>query len=331
MSGGTSAARRWGAALGRAATVAVCLLTLQQCSRPTGSGPTGPSGNGNQPPTTPQPNPSPPGPQTFVGAGDIAICDIGAQEATARLLDGIGGTVFTLGDNAYPNGRAEDFSRCYDPAWGRHKARTRPAPGNHDYNSPGAQPYYDYYGTNAGPSGAGYYSYNLGAWHIIALNSDAGVATGGGQEAWLRQDLAANADSKCTLAYWHHPLFSSGQNGNNPYMRATFRILYENNADLVLTGHDHTYERFAPQDADGRPDPTRGIRQFVVGTGGMVPLYQFTSSQPNSERKETSLTRDPKDHATHGVLKLTLNADSYGYEFITVGRGTLDAGSGTCH
>jgi hypothetical protein len=316
-------ARQWTATLGRVATIGVCLLVLQQCSRPTGSGPTGPSGGGNQPPTTPTPTPTPPGPQTFVGAGDIARCDVGQQEATARLLDGIGGTVFTLGDNAYMVGSAQEFRDCYNPSWGRHKDRTFPSPGNHDYGQVNAKAYFDYYGANAGPGGLGYYSYNLGGWHILSLNSDA-TAWNAAQEAWIRQDVAAHAATKCMLAYWHYPTFSSGPNPKIPLARDMFRLMYELNVDLVLNGHDHTYERFAPQDPDGRPDNVRGIRQFVVGTGG-VPLYQFMAAAPNSERKETG-------PGTHGVLKLTLNADSYGWEFITVGRGTLDSGGPVaCH
>jgi acid phosphatase type 7 len=325
MQGRGFVARRWTTMLGRVATIAACVLVLQQCSRPTGSGPTGPSGGGNQPPTTPTPNPTPPGPQTFVGAGDIALCG-GQQEATARLLDGIGGTVFTLGDNAYMSGTAAEFRDCYNPSWGRHRNRTFPSPGNHDYGQINAQAYFDYFGANAGPARLGYYSYNVGGWHILSLNSDA-TAWNATQQAWIRQDVAANASTKCMLAYWHYPAFSSGPNRKEPQGRDMFRLMYELNVDLVLTGHDHTYERFAPQDPDGRLDPARGIRQFVVGTGGMVPLYEFISVQPNSEAKS-----DRNSGAGHGVLKLTLNADSYGWEFLTVGRGTFDSGGpAACH
>ncbi len=314
-------ARLW-AALGHTAVVALCVLVLQQCSKPTGS-PTGPSTPPIQPPTTPTPNPTPPGPQTFVGAGDIAICDgRGNQEATARLLDVIGGTVFTLGDNAYPNGTPQNFRECYEPSWGRHQDRTRPVPGNHEYHTPGAQGYYDYFGANAGAAGLGYYSYNLGAWHIIALNSEEPIGSSAGQRAWLQQDLAVSS-TKCTLAYWHHPVFSSGPNGNSGWMQPIYKLLYEANVDVVLNGHDHLYERFAPQDADGRPDSGRGIVEFIVGTGG-VPHYNIVSVKPNSLVR---LTGD----GYHGVLKMTLNADTYGWEFVTIGRGVQDPGFAACH
>jgi hypothetical protein len=255
-----------------------------------------------------------------VGAGDIAICG-GNAEATARQLDGIGGTVFTLGDNAYSSGTNADFQNCYEPTWGRHKSRTRPTPGNHDYATPGAVGYFDYFGLNAGPSGVGYYSFDLGAWHIISLNSNVATDAGSPQAAWLRADLAANAAPRCTLAYWHHPLFSSGPNGNRetPVMREIYRILYNANADLVLVGHDHTYERFAPQDADGRLDIVRGMRQFVVGTGG-VSLYGFEAIRPNSEVRLSS----------HGVLKLTLMSDQYQWDFLALSGGG-DSGTTLCH
>ncbi len=269
------------------------------------------------------PTPTPPGPETFVGAGDIAICGAtGNAEGTARLLDTIGGWVFTLGDNAYPNGSAENFRDCYEPTWGRHKDRTRPAPGNHEYNAPGAVPYFQYFGANAGPAGLGYYSYEVGAWHVISLNSEANIVQAGGMERWLRADLAEHP-SKCTLAYWHHPLFTSGPNGENLYMRGIFRVLYEANADVVLSAHDHLYERFAPQDPEGRRDEVRGIREFVVGSGG-VPSYTFMTRKPNSEQQVAG-------PGTTGVLRMTLAADSYRWEFITTGTGIRDSGSGVCH
>jgi hypothetical protein len=303
----------------------VCLFVLQQCSKPTGgpTTPTPPTSPTPAPPALPTPAPPVPGPQTFVGAGDIAMCnELSRAEATAKLLDTIGGTVFTLGDNAYPSGSAENFRDCYNPTWGRHRDRTRPAPGNHDYETPNAAGYYQYFGANAGPAGAGFYSYNLGAWHIISLNSDTRMQLAA-QTAWLREDLAANSSFKCTLAYWHHPVFSSGLSGNNPHMRETFKILHDNNADVVLSAHDHSYERFAPQDADGRPDPVRGIREFVVGTGGATS-YVFMRVSPNSEQQITG-------PGTNGVLRMTLNAESYGWEFITTGTGIRDNGMSGCH
>jgi hypothetical protein len=268
------------------------------------------------------PTPVPPGgggPPVFVGAGDIAQCHTGHSEGTAKLLDSIPGTVFTLGDNAYFTGSREDYRNCYGPTWGRHRARTRPVPGNHEYESPGAIPYFEYYGQAAGPFGTGFYSFEIGPWHLIALNSNIDVGESSEQVRWLREDLRASR-ARCTLAYWHHPLFSSGPNGNMRPMQTIWRVLQEESADVVLTAHDHLYERFAPQDADGRPDPQRGLRSFVVGTGGAT-LSPFFRALPNSEVRLS----------TYGVLKLTLTADRFEWEFITVDSGTLDSGTVPCH
>jgi hypothetical protein len=256
----------------------------------------------------------------FVGAGDIANCSGKNDEATAKLLDGIAGTVFTLGDNVYPDGTAAQFKDCYGPTWGRHKDRTRPAPGNHDYHTSGASGYYGYFGASAGDSGKGYYSYNLGAWHIISLNSEVDYAAGSAQEKWLRADLAANKTA-CTLAYWHHPLFSTGQHGNIPRSQAFWNALYEYGADVILNGHDHTYQRFAPQSPGGKAEPNRGIREFVVGTGG-AGLYPFPTNLP---------TLEVRNNTTFGVLKLTLHATSYNWEFVPIaGQTFTDSGSGNC-
>ncbi len=318
----------WPTLAGRVAAIVVCLLAVQQCSRPTGgpSAPTPPTPTPT-PPTVPTPTPTPPGPVTFVGAGDIAMCPPygdGTQAATSRLLDTIGGTVFTTGDNAYPNGSPENFRDCYDPAWGRHKARTRPVPGNHDYETSGASAYYSYFGSNAGPAGQGYYSYDHGAWHIISLNSDTRASLAA-QYAWLQNDLATHPNSvyKCTLAYWHHPLFSSGRSGNNLHMRDTYRLLYDHNVDVVLNGHDHSYERFGEQNADGVREENRGIREFVIGTGGAT-ASGFNLVRPNSQVQRTG-------QGMSGVLRMTLNADTYSWEFITVNNGVQDSGLWGCH
>ena len=256
----------------------------------------------------------------FVGAGDISNCSRTQDEATAQLLDNISGTVFTLGDNVYPDGTASQFRDCYDPTWGRHKNRTRPSPGNHDYHTSGASGYYNYFGSIAGDLGKGYYSYNLGAWHIISLNSETGYSAGSAQEQWLKADLAAN-QSVCTLAYWHHPRFSSGQHGNITRSQPFWQALYEDGADVILSGHDHTYERFAPQNPNGQADSNRGIRQFVVGTGG-AGLYAFSSIQPNSQIR---------NNTTYGVLKLTLHATSYDWQFVPIaGQNFTDSGTGNC-
>lgn len=267
-----------------------------------------------------------PGETVLVGAGDIAECDLHFDEATADLLDAIPGTVFTTGDNAYGNGTPQEFQECYDPSWGRHKARTMPSPGNHDYGTDNAAGYFGYFGPAAGNPDNGYYSYDRGQWHIVALNSncndiDAGCDAGSPQEQWLRQDLAANP-RMCTLAYFHHPLFSSGSHGGSASVLELWQALYDFGADVVLNGHDHNYERFAPQDPAGNADPESGIRQFVVGTGG-TDLRNAGPPVANSE---------VLDAETHGVLKLTLHSTSYDWEFVPVAGETFgDAGSDDCH
>jgi 3',5'-cyclic AMP phosphodiesterase CpdA len=257
--------------------------------------------------------------EVFVGAGDIGWCGSPGTAATGRLLDNIGGTVFAAGDNAYMTGTAQEFRDCYDPYWGRVKGRTFAVPGNHEYEGAGPGPYFDYFGRNAGPvPGLGYYSFPVGSWHAIALNSNVDVSQGSGQGQWLRQDLEAN-QTKCTIAYWHHPLFSSGQNGDNPRMRDFWRMLYAAGVDVVVVGHDHLYERFGPQDPDGRPDRPRGIRQFIAGTGGAL-LYNFVTTKPNSEVRISA----------YGEQKLTLQPESYQWEFVPV-SGQNDFGTDSCH
>jgi hypothetical protein len=263
------------------------------------------------------------GGSVFVGAGDIADCGNDNDEATASLLDGIAGTVYTLGDNAYSSGTATEFAQCYDPTWGRHKARTRPSPGNHDYKTSGASAYYDYFGALAGPSGQGYYSFDLGGWHIISLNSEISMSAGSAQETWLRADLAASS-AQCTLAYWHKPRFSSGtKHGSNASAEPLWQALYDFHAEIVLGGHEHNYERFAPQTAAGVADPTNGIREFVVGTGGGSHYDDEGTPLPNSE---------VFNGTTYGVLKFTLGTGTYSWEFVPVaGQSFSDSGSGTCH
>lgn len=266
--------------------------------------------------------PPPPGASAvFVGAGDIGDCGRDAKEQTAKLLDAIPGTVYTTGDNAYPDGTDADFANCYHDSWGRHRDRTRPTPGNHDYHTTGAEPYYRYFGENAGPAGRGYYSFDLGEWHIIALNSNVSMSATSAQVTWLKADLAANT-KRCTLAYWHHPRFSSGDHGNATSTQPLWDVLYAADADVILAGHDHNYERFAPQTPTGAADPLRGIREFVVGTGGRS-FYSFGTIKPNSEVRNNN---------TWGVLKLTLHADRYDWEFVPVaGKTFTDTGTGMCH
>ena len=262
----------------------------------------------------------------LVGAGDIADCrDLSGAEATAKLLDQVPGTVMAVGDLAYPDGSKENFV-CYDKTWGRAKSRTRPAPGNHEFHSTGATPYFDYFGSAAGDSKTGYYSYELGAWHIIVLNSECkdvlGCESGSPQETWLRADLALHPTA-CTLAYWHKPLFSSGgAHGDELTVKPLWQALYAANADVIIGGHDHDYERFAPQGPDGTADPKRGIREFVVGTGGKNHR-PFGPPKPNSELRDAS---------AFGVLKLTLKPNAYDWQFIPeAGKNFTDSGGGACH
>lgn len=264
----------------------------------------------------------------LVGAGDIASCDdLRGAEATAKLIEKIPGTVFAAGDLAYPDGSDEQFAKCYGPTWGRFKDRTRPAPGNHEYHSDGASGYVRYFGAVAGDPKKGYYSYDLADWHIVVLNSECdtvgGCGPGSAQEKWLRQDLKDHP-AKCTLGYWHKPLFSSGaKHGNDPEIKPLWDALYSAGADVVINGHDHDYERFAPQDPPGKLDLEHGIREFVVGTGGKNSHRSFASSKPNSEVRQAD---------TFGVLKLTLRATSYDWEFVPeTGKTFADSGTGTCH
>jgi acid phosphatase type 7 len=279
----------------------------------------------NTPPSTLTPTPAPVIDPVFVGAGDIAGCDSSGAESTAALLDAISGTVFTLGDNAYPSGTAAEFAKCYDPTWGRHKARTHPAPGNHDYVTSGAASYFTYFGPSAGDASKGYYSFDLGAWHVISLNSNCwavgGCGKGSPQYQWLAADLSAHP-TLCTLAYWHHPRFSSGPHGNSVEVLAFWQLLYDAGVDVVLNGHDHNYERFAPQNPNGISDKQHGIREFVVGTGG-YSHYAIGSVVTNSQVHNSD---------TYGVLKLTLSADRYSWEFIPEsGKSFRDAGTDVCH
>jgi hypothetical protein len=283
---------------------------------------------GCAPERPPQP---PPSGEVIVAAGDIADCGEEGDEQTARLVEGIeGGTVLALGDNAYEDGTAEEFKECYGPTWGQFKERTKPTPGNHDYETEGASAYFEYFGDAAGDPEEGYYSYDLGSWHIVALNSNCGegevrCGPGSAQRKWLEEDLAANSDEgRCTLAYMHHPRFSSGEeHGSTPKLEPLWEALYEAGADVVLSGHEHNYERFAPQDPYGKADPQRGIRQFVVGTGGRSH-YPILDLLANSE---------VHNDETYGVLKLTLHPKSYEWRFVSVegAQGFTDSGSARCH
>jgi hypothetical protein len=250
----------------------------------------------------------------LIAAGDIASCSASGDSATARLLQRLPGIIAPLGDLAYERGTDDEFRRCYAPTWGRFRARTRPAVGNHEYGTTGAAGYFRYFGRLAGPR-RGYYSYDLGAWHVVVLNTNCepagGCGAGSPQERWLRADLAAHR-TRCTVAYGHHPRYSSGPHGDDTTLAALWRALSRGGADLYLAGHDHDYERFRP---------FGGVRQFVVGTGGRS-LYPILALRPGSQVHSTN---------AFGVLQLRLRASSYAWRFVAVpGSGFRDSGSARC-
>ncbi|MEB3327607.1 MAG: metallophosphoesterase [Candidatus Sericytochromatia bacterium] len=259
-------------------------------------------------------------PAVMVGAGDIAYQGPGAEQ-TARLLDQIPGTVFLLGDNAYQAGSPEEYARFFHPTWGRHLARIRPVPGNHEYRTPGAAGYFGYFGDRAGDPRKGYYAYDVSpAWHVVVINSattgDAAsrhLGSDSEQYRWVAQDLEAN-QGKHVIAMWHHPRFSTGIHGDNKETDALWRLLAAKGVKLALWGHDHHYERFAPMNADGKRDDARGVRSFVVGTGGKN-LYPFL--------KLPKATTAVRNASTFGVLKLVLHVDGYEWQFVPVEGATF--------
>jgi hypothetical protein len=281
-----------------------------------------------------------PGAKVVVAIGDIA-CDPthhyfrggkGAahnchQAATADVAAAQGAeAILLLGDIQYEEASRQDFEGSFDRSWGRLKGLVRPIPGNHEYATPAAAGYFSYFGATAGDAGRGYYSYDIGSWHVIALNSNCtkiqgGCNRSGAQATWLRADLAAHRNV-CTLAYWHHPRFSSGKYGNDPRTDRLWQALYDGGADVVLAGHNHNYERFAPLDPSGRLDRARGIREFVVGTGGRSH-DGFRTRAPHSEAR---------DATTFGVLRMGLGEGAYTWEFVPEGKGTFrDSGFDICH
>ena len=266
----------------------------------------------------------------LVGAGDIGECGTGGPAATAEEIQRVvdrypDAAVFTAGDDAYPDGSTADFGECYDPWWGRFLNRTRPAAGNHEWHTPDAAGYLAYYGNRAGTTGGTWYAYDAGSWRVIVLDSDCDETGGCGpsspQGRWLAAELAAHA-AACTLAIWHHPRFSSGLHGNQEAAAPFFDALYVAGADVIVNGHDHHYERLAPQDPAGRPDPVRGIREFVAGTGG-GHLYPTLFAGPTSEVRHSG---------SFGVLVLELGKGSYAWTFEAAGESTFtDSGTGVCH
>jgi hypothetical protein len=291
-----------------------------------GSSPTAPASSGSASPgATPAPTvAASDAPAILVGAGDIASCGSAGDEATADLLESIAGTIFTAGDNVYDAGTGWEFENCYGPTWGRFRDRTLPVAGNHDYETTGAAGYFAYFGAVAGDPAKGWYAVDLGAWRIYALNSNCwaigGCEAGSPQESWLRDDLAREA-RPCVLAIWHHPLFSSGQHGSDPMTRALWQALEDAGAEIVISGHDHDYERFGAQTSSGATDPA-GIIEYVVGTGGRSH-YRFEAVADNS------LVRN---NDVFGVIRFELGADRWSFQFVPVSGGRfIDSSSGTCH
>jgi hypothetical protein len=267
-----------------------------------------------------------PGAIVLTGAGDIADCYLPGALQTSDLLLRETGPIFTAGDNAYAHGSVEDFSRCYAPTWGRVLDRTiLPAAGNHDWDTGGAAGYRAYFGAAAAGRGdVTWYSRDLGAWHVVVLDSNCAKVGGcdatSPQGQWLAADLASTT-ARCTLAIWHHPRFSSGEHGNDPGVAPFWDLLDAAGADLIVNGHDHDYERFAPQTPAGTAQATTGIRQIVVGTGGAV-LRPFHAIAPHSEFLQAGV---------YGILRLTLRPASYDWAFQPVRGGVIDPGSTPCH
>jgi hypothetical protein len=264
---------------------------------------------------SPQAQP-PAGATAIAAAGDIAAQG-GVQQATSDLLLALRpDAVLTLGDNAYEEGSLAQYQSYYDPSWGRLKAITRPSPGNHEYLTPNAAGYFTYFG-NPPP----YYSFDLGTWHLISLDSSISMSAGSPQETWLRADIAGHRNN-CTLAYWHHPHFTDGPHkpDDSGSETALWNALYSAGADVVLNGHDHSYQRWAPKTPSGADDPQTGIREFVVGTGG------------RNHTTPTGTGAEVRDSMTFGVLEMTLRPAGYDWQFVPVPGGTFrDQGSGACH
>ena len=311
------------------AFVAGCAVLASWCS---GGSPTSPS----TPPTssvppvetppvnetpqqTPQPIPPTAGPTWINVFGDTGWCGSPVMAQLATLLGNLGGEILLAGDLAYDQGTLDEFRRCFDPSFGRFRSRSWAAPGNHDYMTPGAAGYFTYFGERAGPDRTGHYALRLAGWHVLMLNSNVPVARGSVQYEWVRRELTSSP-ARCTLAVWHHPFDSSGPNGPNAHLRDLWELLYDNNADVVVSGHDHLYERMAPMNAGMQSDPTRGIRQFISGGGG-APPYQRARAAPRSEVMIS----------THGLLRLKLDSALYEWEYLAPNGNVLDRGLNICH
>ena len=281
-----------------------------------------------------------PGASVFIGAGDIAVCGTSGDEGTAHIVDSVltaaatkksESAVFTLGDNAYPSGAGgldKDFQRCFSPSWGSARIMKviHPAPGNHDYDSGSGAPYFTYFGARAGPAGKGYYSYDVGGWHVISLDSElffgrSNPSEATAQEEWLRKDLADHR-VLCTLAYFHRPLFSSGEGSPTQQVRGLWQILYDAGADVILSGHHHHYERFLPQTPSGVADVRNGIEEIIAGTGG---------GRLRGVHNPLAYNSVTEIHGRFGVLKLMLGSGEYSHAFIDTDGRVWDPARGKCH
>ena len=294
------------AAVSLAVAAAMCSSSPSGPSGGGGGGGTG-GGGGNSPTTV-----------TVLAAGDIGMCGSPGVEQTARLVAGLEGELLLAGDLAYFQGTAANFRDCFNPSWGPFRSRWHAVPGNHEYESPGAAPYFAYFGEAAGPAGRGYYSFRAGEWLVLMLNSNIAATRGSPQWEFARGELESQR-SPCTMAVWHHPLFSSGPNGSNPSMRDLWALLEANRVEAIVNGHDHLYERFARQTSDGRDDPVNGIRQFTIGTGG-AELYNFVRAAPNSEERIMKF----------GVARFTLAPAQLNWEFLAIDGSVADRGLDTC-
>jgi hypothetical protein len=252
---------------------------------------------------------------------DIASCTSDGDEAVAALLDTLNGIVISPGDNSQDVGSLDYYNLCYEPNFGRHKARIYPVPGNHDGYLGTLNEYYAYFGAQAGPAGYGYYNFYQGSWHIIALNTMIGLQPGYPQYEWLQATLAANP-APCTLVYMHHPMFHSGAGGRSPRVRTAFQLMYDYNVDVIVSGDKHHYERMAPMNPRGRLDVERGIRQFIVGTGGAS--HGMLAGRWN--------TTEVRNNTTFGITRFWLREGSYAWEFLPIAGETFtDAGEWNCH
>jgi len=294
--------------LGYVAAAMAFLLLSAACSKSPSGPTTGGGGGGGSTGLT----------VTMLGAGDIGMCGSPGVAQTARLVAGLEGDLLLAGDIAYFQGSTENFRDCFNPLWGQFRSRWHPVPGNHEYESPGAAPYFTYFGDAAGPRGRGYYAFNAGDWLILMLDSNIAATRGSPQWEFARAQLEAQR-TPCTMAVWHHPLFTSGPSAGTTAMRDMWALLEANRAEVILNGHDHLYERFARQTSTGVADPVNGIRQFTAGTGG-AELYNFLRPTANSEERIMKF----------GVIRFTLRPAQVDWEFLDVDGSVGDRGLDTC-